>query len=169
MNRAILRTERLQKAKAARLGLVDEKVQMFLTFQEALTPDTVTMTREEMRPILESFISRYDEEMFELEANRRPGRPKSGRETELELLRQREAETYTAGMDVPDLTSPSTVKILRAWDGDHNSILRIRTIRLTAPSQTTPGTGKKQKTRAERAMCSDDQINAVQCPQGLGK
>ncbi|KAI9230120.1 MAG: hypothetical protein DHS80DRAFT_12922, partial [Piptocephalis tieghemiana] len=144
MNRAILRTERLQKAKAARLGL-------------------------EMRPILESFISRYDEEMFELEANRRPGRPKSGRETELELLRQREAETYTAGMDVPDLTSPSTVKILRAWDGDHNSILRIRTIRLTAPSQTTPGTGKKQKTRAERAMCSDDQINAVQCPQGLGK
>ncbi|RKP11222.1 translation machinery-associated protein 16 [Piptocephalis cylindrospora] len=145
MNRVFLRSEKLQKAKSARLGHMEETVQRFLAFRDALSPETITMTREEMRQVLETYVSRYDEEMFQLEADRRPGRPKTGRETELELLRLRETESYASGLDVPNLTSPSMVKILRGWDGDHNSITRFRTIRLSASASKDKKTGKGEE------------------------
>lgn len=36
-------------------------------------------------------------------------------------------------IEIPDFTSPKNVKILRAWDGDLNSLNRIKLIRLHDP------------------------------------
>jgi hypothetical protein len=41
-------------------------------------------------------------------------------------------------LELPDLQNPKNVKILRAWDGDKNSMARIKTKIVVNPDTSTP-------------------------------
>ncbi|KAF9137982.1 hypothetical protein BGX30_009691, partial [Mortierella sp. GBA39] len=61
-------------------------------------------------------------------------RPKAAREDMLAAFIANERREYASGFELPDFSSPKNVVILREWDGDLNSLNRIKMIRLNDPS-----------------------------------
>ncbi|KAJ1561005.1 hypothetical protein HK405_005222, partial [Cladochytrium tenue] len=82
------------------------------------------------------YVERNDDEIQRLRDAERPGRPKNGRLVLLEMLRARDLAEYSAGMEMPDLTSAANVQFLRSWDGDHNSLDRLRMAVVRAAERT---------------------------------
>jgi translation machinery-associated protein 16 len=87
--------------------------------------------------LIELYLARHDEEIEQLENDRCRGhrKPKSPRQDLLEALKEREANEYVSGLELPDLTNGKTLKLLREWDGDKNSMSRISTIRIQKPTK----------------------------------
>ncbi|KAI8978941.1 translation machinery-associated protein 16 [Pilobolus umbonatus] len=107
----------------------------WLWFRYIFDEDKITATKEEMHELIELYLMRHDEEIEELEAERHKGhkKPKSPRQILLETLREQELNEYNSGMELPDMTNGKILKLLRDWDGDKNSMSRIKTIRISAP------------------------------------
>jgi len=77
------------------------------------------------------YIARNDEEVSDLNSSRKA---KSSRHFYLESLKLKERREYMEGFEIPDLMNPKNVKILRQWNGDINSISRIKIIRIEDPN-----------------------------------
>ena len=80
---------------------------------------------------LNSYVGRGDEELAELKAQRRPGRPSSARE---DLLKQRvamEGNEYKTGYWLPDMRDEKNLEQLRSWIGDWASLGSIKFVRLS--------------------------------------
>ena len=96
-----------------------------------------------MHELIELYLERHAEEIDDLEKDRSRGhkKPKNARQQLLESIKAREASEYISGMELPDMTNGKTLKLLRDWDGDKNSMPRMTTIRLQKPdnnSETAP-------------------------------
>ncbi|KAG0241760.1 hypothetical protein BGW41_005414 [Actinomortierella wolfii] len=133
--RVVLRKDRLEQRQKERAHLNNPIAERVLWFRYAVPEEVESLTREEMHQLIGEYLARHDEELAQLKALHRPGkvRPKAAREDLLTALIAKERKEYVSGMEIPDFTSPKNVKILRAWDGDMNSIKRIRMIKLIDP------------------------------------
>lgn len=78
-----------------------------------------------------SYLTRHDDELIEIEESRRTGRPASKREQDLKDCKRKEEEEYRTGMEIPDLTNSINVGLLRQWDGDSQSSLMFRIVRIS--------------------------------------
>lgn len=97
--------------------------------------------------ITQNFLTRHDDELQELKADRRPGRPPHKREIELKEIIAKESQEYEEGLELPDLTNVTNVKLLRDWQGDPQALPLFRMVRISGkyPEQCNlmhPGTHK---------------------------
>lgn len=113
-----------------------------------------------MHELVEAYLVRHEDEIEELEKDRHRGhkKPKGPRQDHLEALRISEQSEYVSGIgkakkrkekkndiniytiELPDMTNGKTLKLLREWDGDKNSMPRMTTIRLQKPTEPTEKT-----------------------------
>lgn len=151
-------TKRLQSASARddklnRLAAIREKqnrpycktMPISLVCPRILTPPPVLRTKAfqsytlehhntlplpEIQLLIEDYLGRDDEELSQLKAQRRPGRPPSTRETLLEHNRATEQAEYVSGFWIPELDEEN-LKRLKLWDGKWASLNTIRFSRIT--------------------------------------
>ena len=84
------------------------------------------------------YLGRHDEEIEQLESERRPGRPSSNRE---DLLKQQlaiEAREYSAGFWLPDMEDNENLDLLRNWNGKWTSLSNFKYVRLTRAGTSSP-------------------------------
>lgn len=121
---------------------------------------------KDMHELIQLYLARNDDEINTLEKERARGhkKPKSSRQHFLEALKERESNEYVSGLgqlqkeliilnnlcikELPDMTNGKTLELLREWDGDKNSMSRIKTIRVRKPlseesKAVTPATKEK--------------------------
>ncbi|PPQ75200.1 hypothetical protein CVT24_010116, partial [Panaeolus cyanescens] len=80
-------------------------------------PQEGVLSISEMHTIIRDvWLTRFDDELEEERAARRPGRPKSPKEVKLEEQKSREYQVYRTGMEVIDLTHQANVDLFRQWD-----------------------------------------------------
>jgi translation machinery-associated protein 16 len=68
--------------------------------------------------VIAKYLRREDEALAALKAERRPGRPKSTKQTLLEQQQDQEQKEYESGFWMPDMQSEATLTKLRNWKGE---------------------------------------------------
>ncbi|KAG2229836.1 hypothetical protein INT48_001084 [Thamnidium elegans] len=160
ISRVYQRKEKLQKKENQKAN--NPMGERWIWFRYAFEEDKVVATKPEMHELVEAYLVRHDDEIEELEQDRHRGhkKPKGPRQDHLEALRISERNEYISGMgkkkkkkkkiekkwmlifiiELPDMTNGKTLKLLREWDGDKNSMPRMTTIRLQKPTEPTEKT-----------------------------
>ncbi|ODQ82602.1 hypothetical protein BABINDRAFT_31337 [Babjeviella inositovora NRRL Y-12698] len=116
--RATLRDQKLQVSKIKATEKRQNELLVVKFLQEALTtrPQTA-FTLEDMKLFIDAYLSRDDEVLVTLRAERRPGRPAGARLQILEEKVKYEKLLFETGYKIPDLSNPDVVKRLREWNG----------------------------------------------------
>lgn len=83
-----------------------------------------------------SYISRNDDELEQLKASRRPGRPTSSRQDTLQRILEHETQEFNAGFNLPDLSDSMVVKNLRNWSEDSGGLNTLTIIRISKDQQS---------------------------------
>lgn len=96
---------------------------------------------------LTSFVSRDQEEVDKLQAQRRPGRPASSKQDQLTMKIEKEQKEFKTGFLVPDLTDRMTVERVRQWRGDQGGLNVIKFVRV-AEDQSSFVAGETEMTDA---------------------
>ncbi|KAF2121816.1 translation machinery-associated protein 16 [Lophiotrema nucula] len=135
-------TQRLQRASARddkvnRLTAIREKqnrpyllrVKYFQTCAESR--GWGTFTTPETQILIDGYLQRDNEELAAIQAERRPGRPPSTRETLLKQAQAQEQGEYISGYWVPHLEDAETLKQLKDWSGQWSGLNQLKFIRVT--------------------------------------
>lgn len=128
--RASLREERVNKKKLIHTMKKTEEnqivdfIQEYINNEEALKKEVFDV--DDMKALIETFINRDMDELEQLRASRRPGRPSSKRQDLLEFRIKQEQHVYETGWKVPDLRDPVNVTKLRLWQGGHGGLTSIK-------------------------------------------
>ncbi|KAG8893606.1 hypothetical protein FRB99_001853, partial [Tulasnella sp. 403] len=148
LERAHLRKNKLGDAKTKRSRIQVEKststalspgpriahvvitVDRFVFFQHALPSDVESLSLSEVHEtIRDIWLHRHDKQLAEEQARRRKGEPRSAKEDKILAQIEMEKEEYRTGLEIPDLTDPLTVEVLRKWDdGDPNYLPLLRLV-----------------------------------------
>jgi translation machinery-associated protein 16 len=91
-----------------------------------------------MQVLVEDYLGRHDEELAQIEAERRPGRPPSGRETGLKQRQANEQGEYVSGFWIPDLEDMENLQKLKDWDGKWSSLATLIFVRVTKDCKKKP-------------------------------
>ncbi|KAK0269500.1 translation machinery-associated protein 16 [Friedmanniomyces endolithicus] len=135
-----LRNAGARDDRVARLGAVREKanrqwLERVFFLQDRL-PDTLhPLDIEAIQALITEFLKRNDEEIEQLKAERRVGRPPSTRSTMLEQEKKVEGKEYESGFRVPNLRDEETLTRLDGWKGDWISLANLRFLRIDAGGQ----------------------------------
>lgn len=133
ISRVHQRKEKLAKKESQKSNPMGER---WIWFRYAFEEDKTVATKAELHELIEQYLERHDEEIAQLEQDRSKGhkKPKTPRQDQLEALKISETNEYKSGLELPDMTNGKTLKLLREWDGDKNSMPRMTTLRLQKPS-----------------------------------
>ncbi|KAI9340776.1 hypothetical protein DFJ73DRAFT_549993 [Zopfochytrium polystomum] len=140
LRRAQVRSDKMEKQKSAKTVEQRIVVDRMVWFKYALPDDRKVGDVQLAHELVQDYISRNDEDIATLEAQRRPGRPKDGKLVMLEMIRAKDQQEYNSGMMIPDITRAFNVKMLRSWEGDYNGISRIRMMEVRADRRPPPPT-----------------------------
>ncbi|CAG8817747.1 23160_t:CDS:2, partial [Dentiscutata erythropus] len=138
LQRVTLRKDRLDKAKVRRYsGSVRPIVDKILWFRYALDDSFPCAIKADIYDLIEMYISRNDDELSKLKLLKINGavRPKTVKEDHIEALKLK--DDLNIKLEIPDLMNAKNVKLLREWDGDPNSLSRIKLIRVEDPKNAT--------------------------------
>ncbi|MCJ1461887.1 hypothetical protein MMC07_000486 [Pseudocyphellaria aurata] len=138
LRRAGARSEKLERVSAARAKVNKQHLDRVAFFQEAAKVATGSMELDKIQILIQRFIARHDEEIEQLQSERRPGRPSSNRE---DLLRQKlatEDREYGAGFWLPDMEDDENLMLLRSWNGEWTSLSNFKYVRLTRAGVKSP-------------------------------
>lgn len=75
---------------------------------------------------LPSWINRNADELAQLKAARRPGRPTSKREDDVSQVKAHDEIEYASGYWIPNLQDPATLLALRNYNGDWVSLATMK-------------------------------------------
>lgn len=131
--RVHLRKDKLTQAKAVRNRSSSAKVDRLSTLILML-PDNVDCLPDLVSVhtfVKSAFLTRHDDEIAQLESDRRPGRPPPKRLQELKDLKVKELQDYNDGIEIPDLTNKTNVELLRDWEGDPHAMPTFRMVRIS--------------------------------------
>ncbi|RIA97244.1 hypothetical protein C1645_752856 [Glomus cerebriforme] len=132
LQRISLRRDRLELVKSRRTSeRVQPIVDRLLWFRYALDDALPCATKAEVYDLIEMYIARNDDEISNLNSSHKAN---SSRRFYLESLKLKDKREYMEGFEIPDLMNPKNIKILRKWDGDVNSMSRIKIIRIEDPN-----------------------------------
>ncbi|RGB26691.1 hypothetical protein C1646_720434 [Rhizophagus diaphanus] len=132
LQRISLRKDRLERGKSQRLSeRVKPIVERLLWFRYAFDDTLPCATKAEVYDLIEMFINRNDVEILRLKSTHKVN---SSKYFYLESLKLKEKKEYIEGFEIPDFMNPKNVKLLRQWDGDMNSMSRIKIIRIEDPN-----------------------------------
>lgn len=125
LNRATERDIRLKAKKAQYAEQKNHELLFYLHLQETMnenSPKTVQYSEDEMREMLANYIKRDDEEIAEMDAERRPGRPMTNRHQIMIEKRKHDQHLFETGYRMPDLSDLDTVRHLKNWNGTAGSV-----------------------------------------------
>jgi len=130
-----LRKASVRDDRVARVTAVREKANRQwldrVAFSQERLPETLhPLQVEDMQAIIRDYINRHDEEIEQLKAERRPGRPPSIRQTALEGQKDMERKEYESGLWFPNLRDEETLVKLDGWQGDWASLGSMRFLRV---------------------------------------
>lgn len=130
LRRAGARDERVAKVTATREKANLPWLQRVAFFQDKL-PDTLhPLEVERIRELVQEFLARHDEELAQLKAERRPGRPPSNKQNLLEQQIKQEELEYESGFWLPNLQDEETLMKLENWGGEWQSLAPLRFVRV---------------------------------------
>lgn len=140
LNRA---TEREYKIKARKAQFAEQKnheLLFYLHLQETIAeePEKSHYDVEEMREILNEYICRNDEEIEQMEKERRPGRPMTNRHQIMIEKRKHDQHLFVTGFRMPDLSDDETTRRLRNWNGTSGSVSAWQFTLITEKPQANP-------------------------------
>ncbi|KAK9248754.1 translation machinery-associated protein 16 [Lipomyces tetrasporus] len=134
LNKASLREAKINKRKQEREMTRDAQVLRMKFIRAAVDrPQNMTkevFTEDEIKIIIQEFISRDDAELEQLKSTRRPGRPASARQDALQTRRDFEVSEFSTGFYMPDLLDKQTVELFREWNLEHSGIGLLKFIRI---------------------------------------
>lgn len=99
-------------------------------FQSTLPEPERPLTDEEIHAAITEYLARNDEELAELKAERRVGRPASTKQETLERAREVEAREYETGYWMPDMKSEVNVAKLAIWKGQWSGLGQLTFVRV---------------------------------------
>lgn len=143
LNRATLREKKLGDRKLKHLIQKEKEMGIIYFFQKLINDDDdfktqETFTFEEMKGFTEIFLTRYNEELEELDANRRPGRPLTNRHQLLQEKVKHENHLYLTGIKIPNLADKSTVQFLKLWNGTAGATTVMKFIQISKDMTELP-------------------------------
>ncbi|OCL14071.1 hypothetical protein AOQ84DRAFT_281859 [Glonium stellatum] len=130
LQRASARDDKLNRLAAVRGKQNRPYLQRVLFFQKVAAEKASPFSIAEIQAFIEEYLHRDDEEIAQLKAERRPGRPPSSRE---DLLKQKhilEDREYVSGYWLPDLESPDSLGVLKEWNGEWVGLNRLKFVRI---------------------------------------
>lgn len=136
LNRATLRDQKLTARKRNAEGQRLKDLEVVRFFQAAIQPRSASsFLLQDIKLFVESFLSRFDEELATLKEERRAGRPPLARQQKLEQQIDAEKKMYHSGLKVPDIRDKLTVENLRNWNGSPGGTTVIKFFRVTDTSE----------------------------------
>lgn len=124
------RDERVARTTATREKANRQWLDRVAFFQERLPETLHPLDVAAMQDLIRQFLSRHDEELAGLKAERRPGRPPSNRQALLEQQLKLETHEYESGFWMPDLRDVETLEKLDAWKGEWLGLGNLRFARV---------------------------------------
>lgn len=79
--------------------------------------------------MLQRFIARDNEELAELKAEQRPGRPKSKAEEQIQERIDTESKEYKSGLWMPEMRDEASIKQLQQWAGRWGGLNTLQYVR----------------------------------------
>lgn len=107
-------------------------------FQEAMGERGNPPSEEEIQQLIEEFIGRENEELNELKAAHRPGRPRSKAEERIQDRVDAEDREFKAGFWMPDLRDEECLKKLERWGGQWGGMSTMTYVRVVKGSEIKP-------------------------------
>lgn len=129
-----LRQAGAREDKIARIATIAAKsnqvyVGRVAFFQDALSEQEIPLTDAQLQGLVEQFIGREDEELAELKAAQRPGRPKSKAEENILARIDRETKEHKSGFWVPDARDEDSLDKLKRWGGQWGGLNTLKFVR----------------------------------------
>jgi translation machinery-associated protein 16 len=140
LNRATLRENKINRRKVDHVERKEHEMQRVLFFKEAVNsrPDQNFFPLDELKLIIEMFLSRDDDEIEELQSKRKKNRPPTNRLLLLENKRKAELAEYESGYLIPNVNDPSSLEFLRAWNGTSGGVNQVKNIRISKSDTELP-------------------------------
>ncbi|KAJ2747785.1 translation machinery-associated protein 16 [Coemansia sp. BCRC 34301] len=178
INRAMHKETNIAKAKSERINAALGRGQKVVWFRDNMDksdshddeeesdekPKKKMWTMLELRQLVDVYLARNDEDVEAILAKKSEGKNLPQKESLfLQLVESENKEAKLAGVEVPDLTNGAVVKVLRAWDGDLNSITTIKLV-TCKPASVIPIEEEEAKKSGRRG---DSVVKADKVPQLL--
>lgn len=137
LTRATLREQRVEKHRQTRQPAQQRRInrlQFIKTFVEKLNGRDIDL--EVMHAVIQAYVDRLDQDIEELERQRRPGRPKPSKLDSLLNQKEIDGHEYEVGFELPNLLSPETLRAVLSWQGSLGGLSGIKEwVRLARNSQ----------------------------------
>ncbi|PNF23381.1 hypothetical protein B7P43_G13189 [Cryptotermes secundus] len=112
----ISRREKIKLVHHMKQNLIGEK---FLWFRDHLVPDVTEYTPELILSIIELFKEELEQISLKHAVGNRKNRQHANREDIIRLTLLRDEEEFnTCGLEIPDITIPKQLAMLRNWNGE---------------------------------------------------
>ncbi|KAI4730710.1 hypothetical protein E4T49_01450 [Aureobasidium sp. EXF-10728] len=127
---AVARDDRVARLGAVREKLNDVYLNRIVFFQDEIPDPLRPLTDDEVHHVIAKYLGREDEALAALKAERRPGRPKSTKQTILEQQQDQEQKEYESGLWIPDMQNEATLTKLRNWKGEWIALSPLTYVRV---------------------------------------
>ncbi|KAK6461415.1 translation machinery-associated protein 16 [Scheffersomyces coipomensis] len=143
LNRATLRDKKITEKKQKSLEQKTNELSILFFLQKIINEDkdfkdVEVFSFTEMKSFIGLFVSRFDDELNELREERRPGRPQTSRQQNLEEKVKHESHIFDTGYYGPDLSDKETVKRLRLWNGTSGATTGMKFVRISKDMTELP-------------------------------
>ncbi|KAL8738532.1 MAG: hypothetical protein Q9181_000692 [Wetmoreana brouardii] len=138
LRRAGARSKKLEKLAAARAKAYQPYLQRISFFQSALQAISTPFTIENVQALVQTYLDRDSTELSTVQSERRSGRPASTREDMLKQRISAEANEYSSGFWIPDITDTGTLQNLKNWNGEWLSLNNLNFFRIAKDGTKHP-------------------------------
>lgn len=130
IRKAAVRDDRVARKHKIQKGANESWLNRIAWFKENL-PDTLhPFDQTELQAAAEEYLTRLDEEITQLQSERRAGRPANTRQQLLEQAKDGEKKEYESGLWIPNLQDEQTLVKLDAWQYDWLSLSNMNFVRI---------------------------------------
>ncbi|KAI9205239.1 translation machinery-associated protein 16 [Polychytrium aggregatum] len=161
IRRVINRDGKLANQKVVRDETKQRIVDRLLFFKFAVPVEQMSVTTEQLHDAVVLYINRKEEDINRLKQEhqkRPPGRSKPSQLINLENLRDADQREYDTGIEVPDVTDPTALAMLRDWEGDYNGITHIKMVTVRNP-KTMVKSGPDFVVKAAKPTSVDEEMD----------
>ncbi|XP_068623759.1 translation machinery-associated protein 16 homolog [Battus philenor] len=117
-------------------NLIGEKI---MWFKERIPGECLVLTKEQTLTLIETYLSRFDEELEQISLKNSIGHRKSrqhaSREDIIKITKERELEEFnTCGLEMPDLMDQHQMEVLKNWNGELRFLQHFKLKRISRKS-----------------------------------
>jgi len=98
-------------------------------FQDATVNQESPLSDTDVQQLVESYIGRADEELAELKAAQRPGRPRSKAEDRILDRIESEQKEFKSGFWMPELRDAASLELVKRWGGQWAGLNTLNFVR----------------------------------------